>query len=50
MCLAAATASGFGKVLGDLRRAHGGERADLALAVAFQKARERARAGQAAHQ
>src|SRR5581483_3683606 len=36
--------------LGDLRCAHGGERADLALAVAFEEAREGARAGQAPHQ
>ena len=35
---------------GNLRRAHGGERADLALAVAFEKAGERARAGERAHQ
>ena len=33
-----------------LRRAHGGERADLALAVAFQKARERAHARERPHQ
>ena len=36
--------------LGNLRRAHRGERADLALAVAFEEARERAHAGQRAHQ
>ena len=33
-----------------LRRPHGGERADLALAVAFEEARERARARQHPHQ
>ena len=43
-------ASGFGSVFGDLRRAHGGERADLALAVAFEEARERAHAREHAHQ
>ncbi len=50
MRLAAAIASGFGSVLADLGRAHGGERADLALAVALQEARERAGAGQHPHQ
>jgi hypothetical protein len=41
---------GFGKVFGIFRRAHGGQRADLALAVALEKARERARSGKRAHQ
>ena len=36
--------------LGDLRRAHGGERADAALALAFEVARERAHACERAHQ
>ena len=36
--------------LADLRRAHGGKRADPALAVALEKAREGARAGERSHQ
>ena len=50
MSLAAAIDSGRGRVFADFRRAHGGERADLAFAAAFEKAGKRAHPGKRAHQ
>ena len=50
MRLAAATASGFGSVLAIFGARTADERADPALALAFEEARERARAGERAHQ